>query len=58
MEVMKPKEWVYVTKRYWLKLVQNSPKFLWIYLNIFGKDNKTNKFCFLNIKLVFINVAL
>ena len=45
-------------KRCLLSPVQNSLDFLWIYSNTFSRDNKTKKFCFLNMKLVFINVGL
>ena len=47
-----------MTEKYWLNLVQNKLDFLWIYLNTFGKNNKTKKFYFLNMKLAFINIGL
>ncbi len=45
-------------ERCWSSQVQNSTDFMWIHSNTFSRDNQTKEFCFLNMKLAFINISL
>ena len=47
-----------MAEKSWLSLVKYSINFLWVYLNIFDRDNKIKKLDFLNIKFAFININL